>query len=114
MRDAKSIGMRHSIASIIINPRCACAAKGYCSWSVCLSVGRFVGLSVGLSVWSVGLSVFLHVFSRTVAMVDTKCVYVGRYIGRVAQQESWSGVVEERHFYSGGLKLYTAIIQGVH
>ena len=56
----------------IINPRCACAAKGYCSWSVCLSV----------------LSFCPHVISRTVAVVDTTRVYVGRYNGSSAQRES--------------------------
>ena len=45
----------------VINPRCACAAKGYCS----RSVGR-----------SVCWSVCPHVFSRTVATVDTKRGYV--------------------------------------
>ena len=51
----------------------ACAAKGYCSRSVYLC-----------------LCVFLcsHVFSRTVAAVDTKRGYVGMCIGRSAQQES--------------------------
>ena len=39
----------------------AWAAKGYCSRLVCRSV-RFLGL------W-----VYPHVFSRTVAAVDTKC-----------------------------------------
>ena len=53
--------------------RRACAAKGYCSRSVC----RFVRLSV-----------CPHVFSRTVAAVDTKPGHVGMCNGRSAQQES--------------------------
>ena len=48
-------------------------------------VGRSVGQSVGLSV---GLSVCPHVFSRTVAVEDTKRGYVGMCNGRSAQQES--------------------------
>ena len=55
----------------------ACAAKGYCS----PSVGRSVGRSVCVSVCS-------HVFSRTVAAVDTKRGCVGMCNGRSAQQES--------------------------
>ena len=47
-----------------------CAAKGYCSrYTVCRSVCP-------------------HVFSRTVAAVDTKRGYVGMCNGRSAQQES--------------------------
>ena len=53
--------------------------------------------------------VYPHVFSRTVAAVDTKRGYVGMCNGRSAQQESaWSGVVQEQHVYGGGLKFYTA------
>ena len=37
--------------------------------------------------WSVGWFVSPHVFSRTVAAVDTKRGYVGMYNGRSAQQE---------------------------
>ena len=44
---------------------------------------------------SVGFSVCPHVFSRTMAMVDTKHEYVGRYNGRVAQQEY--GAVSSKH-----------------
>ena len=87
----------------------ACAAKGYCSrsvflWvgrsvgrSVCRSVGRSVGRSVCRSVGrsvgrsvcrSVCVSLCSHVFSRTVAAVDTKRGYVGMCNGRSAQQES--------------------------
>ena len=60
----------------VINPRCACAAKGYCS--------RLVGRLVNLLVCEF---VSPHVFSRTVAAVDTKRGYVGMYNGRSAQQE---------------------------
>ena len=49
--------------------------------------------------WSVGRSVRLsacpHVFSRTVAVVDTKHGYVGRYNGRAAPQES--GAASSKH-----------------
>ena len=37
---------------------------------------------------SVGLCLCSHVFSRTVAAVDSKCGYVGMCKGRSAQQES--------------------------
>ena len=63
---------------------------------------------------SFGLWVSPHVFSQTVAAVDTKCGYVGMCSGRLAQQEYKSGVVQEQYVYGGGLKLYTAIILGVH
>ena len=64
----------------------ACAAKGYCSRSVFLWVGRSVcPASVCVSV---GLCLCSHVFSRTVAAVDTKRGYVGMCNGRSAQQES--------------------------
>ena len=63
--------------------------------SFCLSsFGRPFGRSVGRVSRSVGRSVgfcgFLctHVFSRTVAAVDTKRGYVGMCNGRSAQQES--------------------------
>ena len=52
-----------------------------------------------------GRIVRAQVFSRTVAVVDTKRGYVGMCNGRSAQQES---------VYGEGLKLYTAIILGVH
>ena len=64
----------------------ACAAKGYCS--------RSVGLSVGLCICS-------HVFSRTVAAVDTKRGYVGMCNGRLAQQESGAGLSKNSMFTAG-------------
>ena len=64
----------------------ACAAKGYCS--------RSVGLWVGL--W-----VCPHVFSRTVAAVDTKRGYVGMYNGRSAQQESGAALSKNSMFTAG-------------
>ena len=62
------------------------AAKGYCS----LSVGRFVGFSLST-----------HVFSRTVAAVDTKRGYVGMCNGRSAQQESGAALSENSMFTAG-------------
>ena len=59
-----------------------CAAKGYCSRSVGLSVCR-----------SVGLCLCSHVFSRTVAAVDSKRGYVGICNGRSAQQESGAALL---------------------
>ena len=44
---------------------------------------------------SVRLSVCPHVFSRTMAVVDTKRGYVGRYNRRAAQQES--GAASSKH-----------------
>ena len=82
----------------------ACTAKGYCSRSVYLSVGRSVGRSVGLSVGrSVCLCVCicLHVFSRTVAAVDTKRGYVGMCNGRSAQQQSGAGLFKNSMFTAG-------------
>ena len=38
------------------------------------------------------------------------CGYVQRALGTA---RVWSGVVQEQHVYSGGLKLYTVIILGV-
>ena len=77
-----------------------------------------------------GFSLCTHVFSRTVAAVDTERGYVGICIdiidvsilsmhvyntygicnGRSEQQECGA----EQHVYGRGLKLYTAIILGVH
>ena len=68
----------------------ACAAKGYCSRSVCLSVGR-----------SVCVSVCSHVFSRTVAAVDTKRGCVGTCNGRSAQQESRAALSKNSLFTAG-------------
>ena len=63
----------------MINPR----ARGYCSRSVCRSVG---------------LCLCSHVFSRTVAAVDTKRGYVGVCNGRSAQQESGAALSKNSMF----------------
>ena len=56
-----------------------------------------------------------HVFSRTVAAVDTKRGYVHGCVQRaLGTARVWSGVVQEQHVYGGGQKLYTAVILGVH
>ena len=60
------------------------------SRSVCRSVARFVGLSV-----------CTHVFSRTVAAVDTKRGYVGMCNGRSAQQESGAALSKNSMFTAG-------------
>ena len=60
---------------------------------------------------SVGLCLCSHVFSRTVAAVDTKRGYVGMCKGRSAQQESGAALSKNSMFKAGGLKL---IILGVH
>ena len=57
-----------TLAVVLLTLARACAAKGYCSQSV-------------------GLCLCSHVFSRTVAAVDTKHGYVGMCNGRSAQQE---------------------------
>ena len=62
--------------------------------SVCLSVGRSVGRSVGLCLCS-------HVFSQTVAAVDTKRGYVGMCNGRSAQQESGAALSKNSMFMAG-------------
>ena len=54
-----------------------------------------VGLCVGLSF---SPSVCPHVFSRTVAVVDTK----RGYVCMLGTARVWSGVVEKQHFYGGG------------
>ena len=87
------------VAVHIVTLARACAAKGYCS--------RSVGLPVCVSVCS-------HVFSRTVAAVDTKRRCVGTCNGRSAQQESGASLSKNSMFTAGGLKLYTVIILGVH
>ena len=64
---------------------------------------------------SVGLCLCSHVFSRTVAAVDTKRGNVGMCKGRSAQQESGAELSKNSMFKAGGgLKLYTFIILGVH
>ena len=62
----------------------------------------------------VGLCLCSHVFSRTVAAVDTKRGYVGMCKGRSAQQESGAALSKNSMFKAGVLKLYTFIILGVH
>ena len=64
----------------------ACAAKGYCSRSVCRSVG---------------LCLSSHIFSRTVAAVDTKRGYVGMCNGRSAQQEFGAALSKNSMFTAG-------------
>ena len=63
---------------------------------------------------SVGLCLCSHVFSRTVAAVDTKRGYVGMCKGRSAQEESGVALSKNSMFKAGALKLYTFIILGVH
>ena len=82
----------------LVNPRCICAAWGYCSRCVCQSVGRSVGLSVCLS------ARFLS--NRGCCRYQTWiCGYMQRALGTT---RVWSGIVKEQHVYGGGLKLYTA------
>ena len=59
-------------------------------WFGCRSVGR-----------SVGLWVSPHVFSRTVAAVDTKRGYMGMCNGRSAQQESGAALSKNSMFTVG-------------
>ena len=47
------------------------------------------------------------------AAVDTKRGYVGMCNGRSAQQES-GAALSKNSVFTAGLKLYTAIILGVH
>ena len=86
--------------------------KGYCSRSVCRSVGRSVGRSVCRSV---GLSVCVSARflsnSGCCRYQTWICWYVERALGTA---RVWSGVVQEQHVYGGGLTLYSAIILGVH
>ena len=82
----------------------ACAAKGYCSRSVYLSVGR-----------SVCVCICSHVFSRTVAAQCRYQTWIYGYVQRaLGTARVWRGVVQEQHVYGGDLKLYTVIILGVH
>ena len=66
----------------------ACAAKGYCSRSVCRSVGQ-------------SGSLFPRFLSRTVAAVDAKRGYVGMCNGRSAQQESGAALSKNSIFTAG-------------
>ena len=68
----------------------ACAPKGYCSRLVSRSVGRLV---CGF--------VYPHVFSRTVAAVDTKRGYVGMCNGRSAQQDYGVALSKNSMFTAG-------------
>ena len=72
----------------LVNPRARMRSEGYCSRSV------YVYLSVGLCICS-------HVFSRTVAAVDTKRGYVGMCNGRSAQQESGAALSKNSMFTAG-------------
>ena len=62
-----------------------------------------VGQSVGRLV---GRSLCTHVFSRTVAAVDTKRGYVGMCNGRSAQQESGTSL-SKNHVFTGGRIKFT-------
>ena len=59
-----------------------------------MSIGWLVGRSAGHCLC-------LHVFSRTVAVVDTKHGYMSmqQALGTV---RVWSGIVKEQHFYGAG------------
>ena len=93
----------------------ACAAKGYCSWSVS-RIGRSVRAYVYTRlVRFVTLFQAPHVFSLTVAAVDAKRGYVGMCNGRSAQQESGAALSKNSMFTAGAKNyIYTAIILGVH
>ena len=54
---------------------------------------------------SVGLCLCSHVFSRTVAAVDTKRGNVGMCKGRSAQQESGAALSKNSMFKAGGPKI---------
>ena len=54
---------------------------------------------------SVGLCLCSHVFSRTVAAVDTKRGYVGMCKGRSEQQESGAALSKNSMFKAGGPKI---------
>ena len=75
MRDSNNHGWTASLASIVDHELFIVLLL---SLAAC---GRSVGRSVSLSLCT-------HVFSRTVAAVDTKRGYVGMCNGRSAQQES--------------------------
>ena len=76
----------------------ACAAKGYCSRLVYRSVGRSAGW---FNLLVVCVFVSPHVFSRTVAAVDTKRGYVGMCNVRSAQQESGAALSKNSMFTAG-------------
>ena len=81
----------------------ACAAKGYCSRLVGRSVSR---RSVGRLVCDF---VSPHVFSLTVAAVDTKRGYVGMCNGRSAQQES-GAALSKNSMFTAGAKNYIQLL----
>ena len=56
---------------------------------------------------SVGLCICSHVFSRTVAAVDTKRGYVGMCNGRSAQQESGAALSKNSMFTAGAKIIYS-------
>ena len=70
-----------------------------CSQTLNVKGSVSVGQSVSRSVLSVCVCVCPHVFSQTVAVVDTKLGYVGTCNGRSAQQV-WSGVVNKSVYTS--------------
>ena len=83
---------------MIINLARACAAK-----LVCLSIGLFKIL------YYTALCVCPHVFSQTVAAVDTKRGYVGTCNGRSAQQGS--GVaLSKNSMFTAGAKNYIPLL----
>ena len=53
--------------------------------------------------------VYRHVFSRTVAAVDTKRGYVGMCNGRSAQQESGTSYSQRTACSRGEAKIYTDV-----
>ena len=55
-----------------------------------------------------------HVFSRTVAAVDTKRGYVGMCNGRSAQQESGAALSKNSMFTAGAKNYIQLFILGVH
>ena len=71
-------------------------------------VGLLVGLSVGLLVCLSGGFLSNRGCGRYQTWI---CGYVRRALGTA---RVWSGVVQEQHVYGEGLKLYTAIMLGVH
>ena len=86
------------VQSIYIPTELIVIVGNYCSWSV----GQ-----------SVRLSASPHVFSRTVAVVDTKRGYVGRYNGRAAQQES--GAASSKHgIFTWGPKIIYGYYRRCH
>ena len=93
----KSSHFRSSLTDVLsLTLARACAAKGYCSRSVGLSVG-FLS-NCGCCRYHTWIWWYMY-------------MYVTQVLGTA---RVWSGVVQEQHVYGRGLKLYTAIILGVH